>query len=194
MEHSELSIPGFEGHAQPPSAADREADRLAALYRLRLLDTSPTPAFDRVTRIAARLMVAPVALFSLVDAHRQWFKACVGLDVCETARDISFCTHVVASQELMVIEDARSDERFRSNPLVTDAPFIRAYVGVPIMTYDFQPIGTLCIVDFVPRKFDPESIHTLIELGRLLEDLVHARELTHYINIHLPLASPPPAR
>ncbi|MET0270873.1 MAG: GAF domain-containing protein, partial [Sphingomonas sp.] len=128
-----------------------EAERLAALRALRLLDTPTEERFDRLTRMAAALFRVPVALVSLVDAERQWFKSRVGADVCETSRESSFCAHAVVARETMVVPDALADPRFRDNPLVTGAPHIRFYAGAPIHAPGGQPVGTLCILDTRPR-------------------------------------------
>tara|TARA_R110000772_G_scaffold62593_1_gene140653 strand:+ start:1089 stop:3485 length:2397 start_codon:yes stop_codon:yes gene_type:complete len=130
-----------------------ELGRLAALDRLEVLDTPAEPLFDSLTELAAQAFSVPIALISLVDRERQWFKACVGLDVDHTARDISFCQHAIVSDDVLVVHDASADDRFRSNPLVTGPPAIRFYAGAPLVTHDGYRLGTLCIIDTVPRVF-----------------------------------------
>lgn len=136
--------------ATPPDLPD-ETERLAALQALGILDTAPEPALDVITRLAADRFDTPIALVSLVDANRQWFKSRHGLDVCETARSDSFCAHCIASDDVMVVLDATSDRRFSANPLVTGAPHIRFYAAAPLITEAGRRIGTLCVIDSKPR-------------------------------------------
>jgi len=117
---------------QQPAIPDNETQRLAALHALDVLDTPPEERFDRITRIAARLMDVPICLVTLVDANRQWFKSCIGLDASETPRDISFCGHAILAPEALVIPDAAADPRFADNPLVAGEPRIRFYAGEPL--------------------------------------------------------------
>jgi PAS domain S-box-containing protein len=131
-----------------------EVARLAALHGLNILDTPPEPAFDSLARLAANACHTPVALVSLVDEKRQWFKARFGLDVLETPRDSAFCAHAILEDPLLEVCDALADERFAENPLVIGAPAIRFYAGVPIRTRDGHALGTICVIDFVPRKLD----------------------------------------
>lgn len=129
------------------SAAAQERRRLDTLREYRIMDTAPEAAFDRVTKLVADLFDAPIALVSLVDDCRQWFKSAYGLDVAETPRDISFCEHVVVDERSMVVTDVIGDPRFRENPLVTGEPYIRFYAGVPLHAYNGAVLGTLCIID-----------------------------------------------
>ncbi|MBZ2209608.1 sensor domain-containing diguanylate cyclase [Massilia soli] len=160
----------------------QEALRLQALSALGILDTPPEDRFDRFARLAAAAFSVPIALVSLVDEGRQWFKACVGLSVTETPRDVAFCSHAIAASGVMVVPNALLDPRFSANPLVTGSPHIRFYAGQRIHTSDGIPIGTLCIIDTVPRVFGPESARMLVDLALLVEDeinrdaLVTARE------------------
>ena len=137
----------------PAPIPSNEARRLDALRALLVLDTAPEERFDRITRFAASEFDTPFALVSLVDGNRQWFKARVGLDACETARDISFCGHAIHSSDVLVIEDARSDPRFADNPLVEGDPFIRFYAGAPLILPSGLSVGTLCVIDTEPRTF-----------------------------------------
>jgi PAS domain S-box-containing protein len=143
----------------PPSlAANRtldlpadEAGRIAALRALDILDSQPEAIFDALTKLAALTFAAPVALITLVDVDRQWFKSCVGTDICETPRDVAFCNYTIRSPQVLVVPDAREDPRFRENPLVTGEPHIRFYAGAPLTGPDGHRLGSLCIIDFAPR-------------------------------------------
>ena len=126
---------------------DVEASRLAKLMDLDVLDSAPEPLFDRYVTLAAEIFGVPVALISLVDADRQWFKARVGLAAQETSRGIAFCDHAIRSDETFVVLDAAADPRFRNNPLVTEAPHIRFYAGAPLTVMGHR-LGTLCVIDF----------------------------------------------
>jgi len=146
-----------------------EAERLAALFALLLLDTPPEERFDKIVEFAAEEFEVPIALISLLDTDRQWFKAAVGLgDTCQTGRDISFCGHAIMRAEIMVIEDALLDERFHDNPLVTGAPHIRFYAGAPLILSNGLALGTLCIIDTKPRQLDPMSLAILSTLRSLV--------------------------
>jgi diguanylate cyclase (GGDEF)-like protein/PAS domain S-box-containing protein len=155
-----------------------EQYRLAALASLEVLDTPPEPRFDRYTRLAALTFGTPIALVSLVDQHRQWFKSRCGLNVDETPRSIAFCSHAVAQDALLVIEDAALDPRFADSPLVTGAPHIRFYAGQPLHC-DGQAVGTLCIIDRAPRTFTEEQRQALRDLAALAEaELNHVKVAT----------------
>lgn len=138
---------------EPPIPAD-EDDRLRALRQLLILDTPPEERFDRIVAFASEEFDAPIALISLVDAQRQWFKARVGLEATETPRDVSFCAHAILQEQTMVVPDATQDTRFHDNPLVTGDPHIRFYAGAPLAMPDGQSVGTLCIIDRTPRELD----------------------------------------
>ena len=154
---------------KPPTPAN-ERQRLKALRDLQILDTAAEERFDRVTRLARRVFGTPIALVSLVDEGRQWFKSRVGLDATETPRDISFCGHAILTDKVMVVPDASKDERFHDNPLVCANPNIRFYAGYPLNAPDGSKIGTLCIIDQKPREIDDEDVHLLRELGRMVEE------------------------
>ena len=128
--------------------------RLLALREMPILDTPPEERFDRVVRFAADEFDMPIVLVSLIDANRQWFKARVGLDVCETGRESSFCGHAIARPQVMVVEDTHVDERFHDNPLVLGAPRIRFYAGATLQLPGGAIIGTLCMIDRQPRTLD----------------------------------------
>ena len=152
-----------------PAIPFDEQERLSQLRSLAILDTSPEERFDRVTRMARRLFGVPIALVSLVDENRQWFKSCLGLDVSETDRRISFCGHAILNQGTLLIEDTLKDERFADNPLVIGAPHIRFYAGQPLHILSGQAIGTLCIIDREPRSFGKEDLSMLTDLAGMVE-------------------------
>ncbi|MCA1855648.1 EAL domain-containing protein [Massilia oculi] len=154
-----------------------EAQRLAALHATRLLGSAPEESYDRVTRTATRLFGVPIALVSLVDRDRQWFKSRTGLETPETPRDISFCAHAILADEGLVVPDAARDPRFADNPLVTGEPHLRFYAGVPLYSVERKKIGTLCIIDRRPRRLDLGQLDALRDLARMVEGLVYHRQL-----------------
>lgn len=148
----------------PPLPANEDV-RVSMLHSLAILDTAPEERFDRVTRIARRVFDVPIALISLIDSQRQWFKSCIGVEVSETPRDISFCGHAILGEDILIVPDTRKDERFADNPLVTSGPGIRFYAGYPLKIADDIRVGTLCVMDTVPRHLTPEDIQLLRDLG-----------------------------
>lgn len=160
----------------PDIPADEEA-RLKALRSLGILDTSSEERFDRLARMAKRLFDVPIALVSLVDENRQWFKSCIGLDVTETSRDISFCGHAILDDDIFIIADAAKDARFSDNPLVTGEPHIRFYAGCPLRYVDGSKLGTLCIIDKVPRDLQQDDIEALKDLAATAERELAAIQL-----------------
>lgn len=163
---------------KPAIPAD-ESRRLQTLRDLQLLDTAPEERFDRVTRLAKQVFATPIALVSLVDADRQWFKSRQGLDATETPRDISFCGHAILDDKILIVNDAETDERFCDNPLVCGDPDIRFYAGYPLAAPDGSRIGTLCVIDKKPREINKEQLQLLRELGRMVEEeLVAANNAT----------------
>lgn len=150
------------------SVPENEADRLAALRRILMLDTPPEERFDRIVEFAAKEFDVPIALISLVESDRQWFKAKVGLTVCETPRSISFCAHAILSHEFTIIPDATLDPRFSGNPLVIGGPRIKFYAGAPLELHDGQRIGMLCLIDTVPRTLDALDLAVLSTLRDLV--------------------------
>lgn len=151
-----------------PLPADEDR-RLAALRALHLLDTDPEERFDRITRLAQRVFSTSMATFTLIDADRQWFKSEVGAKGKEDPRDISFCAHAILDPETTVIGDAREDERFRDNPLVTGDPNIRFYAGHPVSGPDGEVLGTLCVIDDAPRRPDDFDAEALREFAAMVE-------------------------
>lgn len=164
--------------AAPIPAYDKE--RLAALREMLILDTPPEERFDKVVEFAAQEFDVPIALISLLDENRQWFKARVGVDVCETARDISFCGHVILQPDLFIIPDSRADERFADNPLVVNPPHVIFYAGAPLTMPSGFVIGTLCIIDHEPRTLDATEMAIFTSLrDLLLEELANRAEAHH---------------
>ncbi len=146
-----------------------EATRLASLRKLNILDTPAEERFDRITRLAKQFFGVSIALISLIDTDRQWFKSRQGLTACETSRDISFCGHTILGDEALVVEDARQDVRFQDNLLVTGEPHIRFYAGYPILAPDGNKIGTLCIIDQASRKMSAGDLRALQDFAGLVE-------------------------
>lgn len=163
---------------QEPSIPENEAERLAALKKLKILDTDAEERFDKLTRLAKRLFNVEIALVSLVDAERQWFKSKQGLDACETGRDISFCGHAILDDVIFEVPDASKDTRFSDNPLVTGPPDIRFYAGVPLSTSEGYRIGTLCIIDSFPRKLSKTDLQTLKDIATLVESEINHLQMS----------------
>jgi len=177
-----------QAEMKKPDIPQNEDARLKALRSLNILDTSSEERFDRLTRMAKRLFNVPIALVSLVDENRQWFKSCIGLGVSETSRDISFCGHSILDDEIFIIADATKDERFADNPLVTNEPNIRFYAGCPLRYTDGSRLGTLCIIDRKPRDISDDDLETLKDLASTAErelaaiQLATFDELTNVLN------------
>ncbi len=157
----------------PAPKYPKEQQRLESLRMLNILDTLPEKDFDDITAIAAQICQTPIALISLVDKDRQWFKSRVGTESTETSKDIAFCAHAILGDDLFVVPDATKDARFADNPLVTNGPQIRFYAGIPVLSPDGYPIGTVCVIDSKPRTITPEETRALKSLSnqvsRLLE-------------------------
>ncbi|GAA5180567.1 hypothetical protein GCM10025771_25370 [Niveibacterium umoris] len=158
-----------------PAFPSDEAARVQALHDLLILDTEPEEQFDAITGFCASAFRVPIALVSLVDTNRQWFKSRQGLDACETGRDISFCGHAILQAEPLVIPDALEDARFADNPLVTGDPKIRFYAGMPLELSSGHRIGTLCLIDRKPRRLEPEDLNLLRDLAKLVVREIEAR-------------------
>ena len=149
--------------------------RLKALHKYRILDTEPEKAFDDLTLLASQVCRTPIALITLVDEDRQWFKSRIGVEATETSRSVSFCVHAIKQPELFVVADARSDERFRDNPLVTGEPHIRFYAGASLLARDGNALGTLCVLDRKPRRLSTEQFEALSALRRQVEAQLELR-------------------
>ncbi|MDA9095076.1 sensor domain-containing diguanylate cyclase [Porticoccaceae bacterium] len=160
-----------------PATSIDEAVRLTTLRSLDILDSLGEERFDRLTRMAKHMFRVPIALVSLVDENRQWFKSCIGLEVSETSRDISFCGHAILGDEVFVIPDTLKDDRFADNPLVLEDPHIRFYAGCPIRVANGSRIGTLCIIDREPRDFCAEDEELLKDLAAMVEQELTAVQL-----------------
>lgn len=153
---------------------ENEVARVEALRQFEILDTDAEEAFDDLTRLAAFICGVPIAVISLIDSDRQWFKSRVGLSAEETSRDVSFCSHAILQPGPLVVRDALDDARFRDNPLVTSNPYIRFYAGSPLTTVEGFNIGTLCVIDRTPRDLNQEQLAAL-------------RMLSHQVMIQLEL-------
>jgi diguanylate cyclase (GGDEF)-like protein len=160
-----------------PPPPPNEAQRLATLRALGLLDTPSEERFDRITRLAQHMFEVPIVLISLVDEDRQWFKSRQGLGAEETPRSISFCGHAILEEGLLVVPDAQEDERFADNPLVTAEPNIRFYAGCPIEAGDGSRLGTLCLIDRQPRELSAAQRVVLQDLGELIEREIATMQL-----------------
>ncbi|RME68391.1 MAG: GAF domain-containing protein [Verrucomicrobia bacterium] len=176
-----------------------ESERLDALRRYQILDSDAEKAYDDLAELASVICGTPVALVSLVDADRQWFKARVGLDVEEPSRDVAFCAHAILGEDLLVVPDATRDDRFADNPLVTGAPGVRFYAGAPLITPDGYGLGTLCVVDSQPHELTDEQaralrmlsrqVMALLEYRRTARDLAHALERVRQLQELLPICA-----
>jgi len=143
-----------------------EQERLAAVHRLAVLDTKPEERFDSLTREAVSKLKVPISMVSILDANREWFKSCVGLEAKEGDRAVSFCGHALLAKTNFIIEDTLLDPRFRDNPMVIGFPFIRAYMGQALVDYKTgKPIGVFCVKDTKPRKFTMAEIGILMDLA-----------------------------
>ncbi|PZO38037.1 MAG: ATPase [Pseudanabaena frigida] len=160
---------------QKPQIPLNESDRQAALERYNILDTLPEQEYDDLTQLAASICCTPIALISLIDRDRQWFKSKVGIEASETVRDISFCGHAVANEAMLNVPDVLKDSRFADNPLVVNEPNIRFYAGVPLRTSDNFTLGTLCVIDRHPRDLTPTQIQQLEALSRLVMSQLELR-------------------
>ncbi len=154
--------------ATPMPIPINEAARLAALQKYAILDSEPEQAFDDLTLLASYVCETPVALISLVDEDRQWFKSKVGVSISETSRDIAFCASAIMQPDVFVVPDTLQDERFRNNPLVTSEPRIRFYAGAPLINEEGYALGTLCVIDQKPRNIRPDQKEALRALSRLV--------------------------
>jgi GAF domain-containing protein len=151
-----------------PMAIKNEATRVEALHKYAILDTEPEQAFDDFVQLASFICKTPIAAISLVDEDRQWFKAKIGLSVSETPREIAFCATAMQQPDVFVVRDALEDERFRNNPLVVSEPNVRFYAGAPLIDDDGHALGTLCVIDRVPRELAPDQQAALQALSRLV--------------------------
>tara|TARA_R110002049_G_scaffold4601_4_gene31920 strand:- start:165973 stop:167226 length:1254 start_codon:yes stop_codon:yes gene_type:complete len=162
-----------------------ETERLATLHSYEILDTLPEQEYDDIVKIASRICETPIALVSIVDENRQWFKARVGVDVSETDRDAAFCAHAILNQnEVLNIPDATKDARFVDNPLVTGDPHIRFYAGSPLVTPEGIALGTLCVIDSEPHQLTNEQRESLQALGRQVTALLELHRRTNHLEFY----------
>jgi len=170
----------------PPKPANEEA-RLSILRKLSILDTGNDEVFDAITRSVKRFINVPIVLVSLIDENRQWFKSCIGLPISETSRDVAFCAYAILSgtPELLIIPDAKSDERFANNPLVTGDPFIRFYAGAPLISSDGFALGTLCVIDRTPRLLNEEETLFLKDVAVVVVRAMELRSIAEKFGAHV---------
>ena len=185
--------PPFQQMTTMNGCIDDEFERLRALDATRVLDSLPDPLYDDCAKLASMLCATPIALVSLIDRDRQWFKAREGLDATQTPRDQAFCDHAIRTPgSLMEVPDATLDPRFADNPLVTGEPHIRFYAGMPLVTADGHALGTLCVIDHTPRQLDSAQREALARLARLVAALLAAARHRHETSVVAMVAGPVP--
>ena len=163
-------------HAPLPS---NEKERLSDLYTYNILDTLPEDDYDDITRLASEICQTPISLVTLLDQERQWFKSKQGIDMSETPREYAFCSHaILQAADLFVVPDANKDERFAQNPFVTGDPHVSFYAGVPLLSRQGYPLGTLCVIDDKPRQITPQQTNALRSLARQVTNLLELRRKT----------------
>ena len=151
-----------------PKPIRNDTARVEALHKYAILDTEPEQAFDDLVLLASFICKTPIAMISLVDEDRQWFKAKVGISISETSRDIAFCATAIQQPDVFVVPDALSDERYRNNPLVVSEPNVRFYAGAPLIDEEGHALGTICVLDRIPREFVPDQQAALKALSRVV--------------------------
>ena len=168
---------------EPPKPIN-EDERLRTLEGLNILDSSSEERFDRYTRLAASIFGMPIALVSLVDSDRQWFKSAVGLDAPETPRSVSVCGHTILENDILVVNDLSKDNRFHDNPLIINDPNLRFYAGVPLRPLNNHALGTFCIIDYKPRELTQDQISNLVDLASMVSDelIIYLDDLTGLTN------------
>jgi len=166
------------------SKPKNEGQRIKVLWQYEVLDTVPEAVFEELTQLAALICGAPIALISLVDEDRQWFKSKVGLTLSETSRDISMCAHAILQGDLLIVPDATLDKRFKDNPLVVSTPKIRFYAGAPLVSPAGYALGTLCVIDQVPRNLTDDQKQALRLLARHVMTQLELRRQTLELSCH----------
>ena len=161
--------------AATAAIAEGESNRIQKLLSYKVLDTGAETAYDDLALIAAQICGTSTSAVSLIDSGRQWFKAKVGMEVSETPRDTAFCAHAILKPQVMIVPDARLDERFANNPMVVGEPFIRFYAGAPIVTPEGYAMGTLCVLDSEPKTLDAKQIAALEAIARQVVGLLEMR-------------------
>jgi two-component system, NtrC family, sensor kinase len=156
--------------------SNQEAARIAALDRYAILDTEPEQSFDDLVILASYVCKAPIAMLSLVDEDRQWFKSKVGVQIHETSRATSFCAHAIQQEDLFIVPDTHQDPRFKENPMVVAEPNIRFYAGAPLINEEGFALGTLCVIDREPRELDTEQKEALMSLSKLAVRTMELRQ------------------
>ena len=162
---------------------DDEPERLEALRRYGAFGLLRSTVFDDIARLASFICRTPMSMISLIDSNRQWFLAKTGIDSCETSREASFCAHALVGTEMLIVEDTQADARFSRNILVTREPFIRFYAGAPLLTSDGYALGTLCVVDYVPRTLDADQMEALRSLSRLVMTQLESSRLKREMRV-----------
>jgi len=152
-----------------------EAERIEALREYQILDTLPEVSYDDMSLLASEICGTPLAMVSLIDSNRQWFKSTVGVEIAETPRDVSFCGHAILSPDLLVVPDTQEDRRFSDNPFVTGEPWIRFYAGAPLLAPGGEALGTVCVMDRVPRTLTETQANALRALSRQVMALLELR-------------------
>lgn len=169
-----------------PKIPQNEIKRLEELKKYSILDTMPEKEYDEITALASYICETPISLISLIDDDRQWFKSRKGLEAESTPRNVAFCAHAINHKdEILIVPDSRDDERFHDNPLVTGAPNVIFYAGIPLVSADGYPVGTLCVIDNKPKELNKEQQNALITLSNQVIELFEARKRTMELNIKL---------
>lgn len=171
------------GDAQENEENRRAERRVAALKEYAIMDTPEEKAFDDITRLTGFICGTPIALVSLLDHDRQWFKSKVGLEARQTPIDLAFCAHAIRQEKVFLVPDATNDSRFSGNPLVTSGPGIRFYAGAPLVNPEGVPLGTLCAIDRKPRTFTPEQSEALAALARQVMYLLELRRMIGLLRV-----------
>ena len=175
-----VAVEWGEERSFPVPIPKDEPERLAELHNYEVLDTLPEEVFDNITLLASHICQTPIALVTLVDSDRQWFKSKVGITVAETSRDIAFCAHAIMQEDLFIVPDAAVDKRFARNPLVLSHPKIRFYAGAPLISPHYHALGTLCVIDRVPRQLTREQKEALRSLSQMvMAQMETRREIKH---------------